>query len=128
MITANQMARSVLFRPFVADPARVDPAVLYDALEDNGGINVLRALCLARQLDFEELMKAARVPVALIWGSRDLLLRESDCVRTSELMHVVGTAELPGIGHWPMLEAPADLGRLLSGSLESVHYPIAAEK
>lgn len=116
-IVSNRSVRRVVLLPFVADPGQLDARVLTDALRGSGGLNVARAFCIARETDLARLMSGAQQGVSLIWGSSDRLLRAKDHIRAHELMTVVDTLELEGVGHWPMLEAP----ELLASALANYH-------
>ncbi|MDT0496397.1 alpha/beta hydrolase [Algiphilus sp. W345] len=59
----------------------------------------------------EPLLPAVPAPTHILWGDRDRLI-DVDCVRVfGELLPNSSSTVLPGIGHMPMLEAPAESAR-----------------
>lgn len=52
-------------------------------------------------------MQATRVPLRLVDGTADPVSGASMVARYRELMPIPDVVELPGIGHWPQVEAPA---------------------
>lgn len=114
-ITSQPLVRRVIFRGFVANPDEMNPDEVKEALRDTGGRSVARTLCLVRKTSLEELMKGLNSPVSLVWGESDPLLRPSDLLRARDLMNVVAESEIPGVGHWPMLESPDKLASFLAG-------------
>ena len=113
-LLTSRSLRWLLFRPYVAHPSDLDARLTAEALRNNGGKGALYAARLTKEINLEQIFAAVRVPVALIWGSEDRLLRESDLVRTRELMNITAEFELDGVGHWPMIESPARLGEILA--------------
>ena len=114
-VTSSALIRKLVFKPFVGSPDQIEPSTLQEALKDAGGRNVARTLCIVPKINLEDLMSQVSVPVSLVWGSNDRLLRPSDHLRASELMNVISRSEIDGVGHWPMLEEPNVLAELLAG-------------
>ena len=52
-------------------------------------------------------MQATRVPLRLVDGTADPVSGASLVARYRELLPIPDVVELPGIGHWPQVEAPA---------------------
>jgi pimeloyl-ACP methyl ester carboxylesterase len=105
----SKTARVLLFSPFVAHPARLNPALVADAVYYVNALytaRLVRVMHFSRGTGFEDLMRAVRQPVALIWGADDPMMKAADADRAEELLNVVLRTELAECGHWPMLEQP----------------------
>jgi pimeloyl-ACP methyl ester carboxylesterase len=84
---------------------------------------------LCRQLDLlplnqvESLLQSIRQPVCLIWGEQDRILPVRQAYWLKERLPQAGLHLLPGVGHAPQEETPAEVNKIiiafLSGSLNN---------
>ena len=58
-------------------------------------------------------LAALRVPVLLVWGSRDRLALPSSAGRLADEVPELRLVALPGIGHLPQIEAPGRTTKVL---------------
>jgi pimeloyl-ACP methyl ester carboxylesterase len=61
----------------------------------------------------EPLLARIRVPVLLLWGERDAMVPVSNAQDYLRALPDARLVVLPGIGHVPMEEAPAEVTRVL---------------
>jgi pimeloyl-ACP methyl ester carboxylesterase len=121
--------RVLLFSTFVARPARLDPDQLREAVSHVNALytaRLVRVMLSSRRTGFEDLMRAARQPAALIWGADDPMSTTADAARAEELLDVVLRAELPDCGHWPMLEQPDHVAAALTRFARHLEHPRGA--
>lgn len=119
-LVGSRLFRKVALSGFTHSPADIEPGVLRQAMSRVGGkraIRVLQALPAARGVRLADLMKQVVSPIALIWGSDDPLVTESDREKTRGLARVYFEQELPGCGHLPMIEVP----ELLTATILAAH-------
>jgi pimeloyl-ACP methyl ester carboxylesterase len=88
---------------------------LYRATDDPGGVS-------------EQVIAALRphdIPALVIWGEHDVYLPSSFAWRQREAFPSADVHVLPASGHWPFVDAPENVERLLVGflaeSLEAAH-------
>ncbi|HTJ33482.1 MAG TPA: alpha/beta fold hydrolase [Dactylosporangium sp.] len=108
----SKAVRVLLFSPFVARPAVLDPDRVLDAVSHVNAVytaRLVRLMLSSRRTRFEDLMREVHQPAALIWGADDPMMTNTDAQHAEELLHVVLRRELPDCGHWPMLERPDDV-------------------
>lgn len=113
-LAASPRLRSATLWPFVADPAGVPTEHLVETLSGSGSLAVLRILLSARSIDHHRLLSAVEQPVELVIGARDRLIDPDDVARLREMMRVTRVSVIPGCGHWPWLEKPAELAALIT--------------
>ena len=109
----SRIVRRLSLWPYLADPANAEPELLIQALVHSGGKNPFRLAGVARGTRFDELLAMINVPVWLIYGREDRLIRRQDLLIRS-LVDVIEERVLEDVGHWPMLEKPGDLAAFLS--------------
>lgn len=112
----SKRVRALLFSPFVARPAGLNPGLVGDAVSYVNALytaRLVRVMLSSRATRFENLMRAVRQPAALIWGADDPVMTGADADRAEELLNVVLRTELADCGHWPMLEQPEHIVGLL---------------
>lgn len=64
-------------------------------------------------------LAAADIPALVIWGASDAYLPTSLAERQKEAFPSAEIHILPGSGHWPFIDDPATVARLLTGFLHS---------
>jgi pimeloyl-ACP methyl ester carboxylesterase len=95
------------------DPAELD--ALIDLIEAGGGKRVMPALLgyiaerSARRQRWVGALESSRVPIALVDGEADPVSGAHLADRWTELLPDRPLIRLPGVGHWPQLEAPGDV-------------------
>jgi pimeloyl-ACP methyl ester carboxylesterase len=97
--------------------ARTKRAILklYRATDDPGrGAGQLAALLAPRAL-----------PALVIWGEHDVYLPSAMADRQRELLPLADVHVLPASGHWPFVDAPETVERLLLEHLDGA-WPLAA--
>ena len=67
--------------------------------------------------DLLPVMPTVRQPTLVIWGERDRVLSPSAAPIWAESLPDATLVVLPGVGHAPMMEAPAETARLVTGFL-----------
>jgi pimeloyl-ACP methyl ester carboxylesterase len=107
------LLRRIALLPFVRRPERLDPAVLRRSLQGAGSLAVAKILVRAGGIDYERIFTNIPQPVHLMWGANDRLIDATDIERARRDMRVVAEHVLPDCGHWPMIELPDDVARLL---------------
>jgi pimeloyl-ACP methyl ester carboxylesterase len=113
LIGRSKLIRRLTLWPYVAHPSTLNSNIVSDALADNGGLDVIRVLARASQIDYESLMKNVLQRVDLVWGQCDHLISQDDVQAARSHMHVDRELALANCGHWPMIEQPAELTRFL---------------
>jgi len=78
-----------------------------------GVIGALKAM--AERPDSTDLLAALKVPVAILCGQADALIPPDRSREMKTLIAQAVLTELPGVGHSPMLEAPAETAQTLGG-------------
>lgn len=76
-----------------------------------GVIGALKAM--AERPDSTELLSTLKVPVAIVVGQADALIPADRSREMKALIPHAVLTELPGVGHSPMLEAPAETAKVL---------------
>jgi pimeloyl-ACP methyl ester carboxylesterase len=110
IIARSRILRTVALGLFVAEPRRLDPALTAEALSYTGGARtVLRALRQARGIDLPALLDAARVPVDLVRGDRDVMNTAADFAIVRQHADVRRELSIPDCRHWPLVEDPQAL-------------------
>lgn len=117
--TPSQLVHST-FDLVAAEKGRISPAIIESAIENatlrrsmpwsastfaRSAAGVRRRLLRRRR--FEEMIAAITAPTLLIWGDEDRLVSPASMFWMSALASGWTTVEMTGIGHVPMLEAPA---------------------
>ncbi len=64
-------------------------------------------------------LAAADIPALVIWGASDAYLPVSLAERQKEAFPSAEIQILPGSGHWPFIDDPATVARLLTGFLQA---------
>jgi pimeloyl-ACP methyl ester carboxylesterase len=96
------MARPPYIPGFVLD-LMARRAMAFIALREQQFIDILE-----HSPHLETVMAAIQIPTHILWGDQDRLV-DVDCVRVlGELLPNCSSTVLPGVGHVPMLEAPAE--------------------
>jgi pimeloyl-ACP methyl ester carboxylesterase len=99
---------------FVARPSEVPPDRLVELLANSGSLSVLHVLLHAKSIDHVALISEVTQPIDLIWGGKDRLINNDDILFVRRIAHIVGERVISGCGHWPWLEAPAELASFIS--------------
>ncbi len=60
-----------------------------------------------------ELDKLADVPTLIVWGKADRLVKPENLIRWKEVFPQANVLELEDVGHFPQIEAPDEVGRVL---------------
>lgn len=107
----------VLWPYYFADPAHASPmpAMLSDRPGSRAAWASINAHFEARTL--ETALPGLQVPTILIHGAVDPI-PAVEAERTAALIPGVELRILPGVGHWPWLEQPGSVARLLAGFAE----------
>ena len=71
----------------------------------------------ALAIDFEDAMRSNRVPALVVAGERDRIFTPRYIARYTEVLANGQTHVLPGVGHYPPLEAPDDVAALIGSTL-----------
>lgn len=106
VVSSSRIIRDLTLWPYIAHPGRSNPYILANALADNGGFIVIKALAEARRVDFVGLMRAVTYPVDLAWGEADQLIDRQDVDQACRFMNVDRELQIPSCAHWPMIEQP----------------------
>lgn len=128
-----------LMRLCFADPTRMDPAMLNEAVAlararaadpgqgdlERGFTAAARSLMmlLGRRRRYRQLLTELRPPVLLIHGDRDRLVHVASARRVAKDNPHWRYAELQGVGHTPQLEVPDLTTRLVRHWLADVLEP-----
>lgn len=71
----------------------------------------------ALAIDFEDTMRSNRVPALVVAGDRDRIFTPRYIARYAEVLAHGQTVVLPGVGHYPPLEAPDKVAALIERTL-----------
>jgi pimeloyl-ACP methyl ester carboxylesterase len=113
IISRSRIIRDLTLWPYVENPGDIDPELLAAALSDNGGVTVLKVLTHFRHINYSDLMKDVPHPVDLVWGANDHLINGQDVECAKTYMNVERELQIPGCGHWPMIEKPSTLSEFI---------------
>ena len=113
VLARHRFFRVLLFSYLVSRPAKLDPDLLRVAFSKTRNRGILTALMAVRRVNVTAVMKATSVPTAVAWGTEDPLLLERDSTITKRLLRPVSMHRITDCGHWPMLERPAEVLRIL---------------
>lgn len=113
ILSGSPILRQLALWPYVAHPARTNRDILANALAHNGGWGAARALTVARQIDYAQLMRDVPHPVDLVWGTVDRIVTRDDIEQARKLMNVDRQLQIPSCGHWPMIERPGVLATFI---------------
>jgi pimeloyl-ACP methyl ester carboxylesterase len=104
--------------PGTADPASLPPAEVRAMLEaSRDATRIAEALASAARADLRQTLTQLTMPVSAIWGDRDRIVRHSELG--------LPTARIPGAGHIPMMERPAEFAAALKHLLVTPSPPVA---
>lgn len=110
--------RVLLFSYLAARPAQLDPDLLRVAFSKTSNRGILAALMAARRVDVTDIMKASKAPTVVAWGAEDPLLLDRDNIIAKHLLHPESMHKISDCGHWPMLERPAEVLRILKAAAD----------
>jgi len=112
-------ARWAMFAATVADPGALHPddARLILAASD-GGRRIADGVRQALAADLRDDLAAAPMPVGLMWGTDDRVVPYSGLEALRELRPDAAVETLPGTGHIPHVERPAEFVAALDRLLE----------
>jgi pimeloyl-ACP methyl ester carboxylesterase len=116
ILARSKTFRVLLFSYLVARPAELDPDLLRVAFAKTSNRGIFAALRAMRQADIAAVLDATKAPTDVAWGTDDPLLLERDHVITKRLLHPESLHRIPVCGHWPMLERPAEVLRILKAA------------
>lgn len=110
--------RSVLGAPYVYDPSELDPDTLYEAFSSSGRLMTFATAMMGFLYSFEELADGLATQmgddILIIVGAEDRLTTNQDAGAFSQrLGQRARTFVLERTGHWPMLERPLLLNKLI---------------
>lgn len=120
-----ELLRRRVFRDLVAHPERVPVPVLQLAIAAArlpGAARTSRSMLRAvstlggwrRELMLRESMQACPVPTRFLWGARDAFAPPSSGEELAARMPHASIAVLDDVGHFPQLDAPEEVARLVS--------------
>lgn len=116
---------SSLAKPWIfSNPAAVDRKILTEALRYTGpsaASNVVRIIPAASKVRLVELMHQVTIPVEIVRGRDDQLCPDSDLRWCRRLLNVVTITDIEGSSHFPMIERPMALARVLN---QAIRRPI----
>jgi pimeloyl-ACP methyl ester carboxylesterase len=118
ILARHKFFRVLLFSYLVARPAKLNPDLLRVAFSKTRNRGILAALMAVRSVDVTAVMKATSVRTAVAWGTEDPLLLERDTTITKRLLHPESMHKISDCGHWPMLERPAEVLRILRAAAD----------
>lgn len=115
LLADSEILRKATLWPFVASPGDLDRSALLPALSGNGGASSAIALLgTARGMDLGSLLRSVQQEVYSVRGESDRLIDQVDIEFYSQnLDRFKQDIQIPGAGHWPMLEQPERLAELL---------------
>lgn len=106
----SKLLRTLALWPFVAQPARLDPAITATALSHTGGLlTALRAFVQSRQVDILQLLDDTCVPIDIVRGDSDNMNTAADVAIVRQHADVRREYVVPNCRHWPPIEAPQAL-------------------
>jgi pimeloyl-ACP methyl ester carboxylesterase len=76
---------------------------------------------MKERLDSHDLLEDVRVPALVIAGAQDIYLKPQTLRETAAAIAGAAFVELDGVGHLPMLEAPAETANALAAFAQRVH-------
>jgi pimeloyl-ACP methyl ester carboxylesterase len=71
-----------------------------------------------KRVDVTAVMRATSVRSAVAWGAEDPLLLDRDTSITKRLLRPESMHKIPDCGHWPMLERPVEVLRILKAAAD----------
>ena len=122
LILTTRWARWIAIRAYVPHPAAISVQDLAGVLAAAGAPAVLPTLRQGFGYDLRPALAAVRQPTVIINGELDTICPSADAHAFAASNTAVRDVHLiPGVGHWPMIEAPADfndrLVRFLCGPM-----------
>jgi pimeloyl-ACP methyl ester carboxylesterase len=75
---------------------------------------------MKERLDSHDLLEDVRVPAVIVAGAEDVYLKPQTLRETADAIRGAAFVELQGVGHLPMLEAPADTANALASFAQRV--------
>lgn len=120
VIIRSRVGRTVLLNYLVAKPSDLNPGLLkiaFSNIRNRGTIPMLKAV---QNLDVIRLMKNTSANIILCWGSDDPLLSDRDTAMAQLILRPKKTVAILNCGHWPMLERPAELARIIRLGINDV--------
>ncbi len=106
----------------------IPPELLAHQIRGAAGCDGAEALLArARQAGYPLDAERITCPVRIVWGTEDKLLTWPDAaVRYRQLLPWADWVELPGVGHCPQLDVPAETAELILGFTASADATTAA--
>lgn len=109
LILTKRWARWIAFRAYVPYPAAISVEDLDGVLAGVGAPAVLPTLRQGFGYDLRPALAAVRQPTLIINGELDTICPPADAHAFAASNTAVQDVQLiPGVGHWPMIEAPSD--------------------
>ncbi|MBZ5568510.1 MAG: alpha/beta hydrolase [Acidobacteriia bacterium] len=108
-----------------ADPTRIPPGTLAgyaEPLKIPGSVDYLLGVvrCWHRDVPaLEPFYGNIRVPTLLVWGDRDAAVLPGSAAQVQRAVHGSKLVMMPGVGHLPYEESPAEFNRVLLEFLRS---------
>jgi pimeloyl-ACP methyl ester carboxylesterase len=112
-LARRSLARRAALGLFVADAASVDEEVVVRIGRDYARSSLSGILPATRLYRDERRAGDHRVATTIAWGSRDRLLLPRQADRAQRIVPHARRVTLPGRGHVPMLDAPAEVASVL---------------
>jgi pimeloyl-ACP methyl ester carboxylesterase len=114
-LAASSLARRAMFAGTVSSPERIDAIEAQDMLVGFGGTRIFRDLLASiRTVGPLDRLQEIRAPVLIGWGTRDRLLPMGTFApRLREGIPGAEFVPLPGLGHVPMIDDPAQVARVV---------------
>jgi pimeloyl-ACP methyl ester carboxylesterase len=123
-LAARARGRQVMFGATVADAGRLHPAdarLLLDA--SNGARRVAAGVQRALEADLRDDLVAARMPLGVIWGTADRVVPYTGLEAIRQLRPRAVVETIPGSGHIPQIERPAEFVAALERILARLAAP-----
>jgi pimeloyl-ACP methyl ester carboxylesterase len=113
-VATSPQARRAMFGRLVHRPERLhasDARLILEA--SRGATRIRQGVAAAIHGDLRPALARLAMPVELVWGAEDRMLPVSGVALARAARPALPVHILPGVGHLPMLECPAELAGLI---------------